>query len=270
MLKLAKGAYSIPAVFWWQRSRSRSQDQLSVVAWLFSLFSTLHFAHPVPHWKTRAPFPKQRAVYHSRTFSCHIQGYNKRVEEENEKSELELMVANVGKVDPKNHLETNVQGILYIPSRQCYPLFIHAYFFSMQSWWPRTLCNALEQWWTPSFSEQNCDSIFYFVVIRSLPSRDRFADSHSSVRVCMWNAISYSSSTIEDTGVYTFLNKLSILLRTKPGNKGVFAFWVLSTGTRKLKLTRHCCACWPTPTSYIMAEQGQGIAHCCPGWGFKF
>jgi hypothetical protein len=42
-------------------------------------------------------------------------GYNKRVEEENEKSELELMVSNVGKVDPKNHLETNVQGMVLVP-----------------------------------------------------------------------------------------------------------------------------------------------------------
>jgi len=47
------------------------------------------------------------------------EGYNKRVEEENEKSELELMVSNVGKVDPKNHLETNVQDLMAANIMQC-------------------------------------------------------------------------------------------------------------------------------------------------------
>jgi len=47
------------------------------------------------------------------------EGYNKRVEEENEKSELELMVSNVGKVDPKNHLEQNVQDLMAANIMQC-------------------------------------------------------------------------------------------------------------------------------------------------------
>jgi len=47
------------------------------------------------------------------------EGYNKRVEEENQKSELELMVSNVGKIDPKNHLEANVQELMAANIMQC-------------------------------------------------------------------------------------------------------------------------------------------------------
>ena len=45
--------------------------------------------------------------------------YNERVKEEEEKTAEEILVANVGKVDPKKHLETDVYDLMALNTVQC-------------------------------------------------------------------------------------------------------------------------------------------------------
>jgi len=48
----------------------------------------------------------------SANMARHSQNYNFRVREEDGKTLEELLVANVGKVDPKRHLETSVDDVM--------------------------------------------------------------------------------------------------------------------------------------------------------------
>jgi 26S proteasome regulatory subunit N11 len=45
--------------------------------------------------------------------------YNKRVQDEEEKTPEELEVLNVGKLDPKKHLETDVYDLMAFNTVQC-------------------------------------------------------------------------------------------------------------------------------------------------------
>jgi len=42
----------------------------------------------------------------------YTKSYNKRLEEEDSKTPEELTVANVGKIDPKKHLESDVEQLM--------------------------------------------------------------------------------------------------------------------------------------------------------------
>jgi len=45
--------------------------------------------------------------------------YSKRLEEEDSKTPEELTVANVGKIDPKKHLESDVEDLMASNISQC-------------------------------------------------------------------------------------------------------------------------------------------------------
>ena len=45
--------------------------------------------------------------------------YNKRVQEEESKTAEEILVENVGKVDPKKHLENDVYDLMAFNTVQC-------------------------------------------------------------------------------------------------------------------------------------------------------
>jgi 26S proteasome regulatory subunit N11 len=47
------------------------------------------------------------------------QQYNKRVKEEEEKTPEELEILNVGKIDPKKHLESDVYDLMALNTVQC-------------------------------------------------------------------------------------------------------------------------------------------------------
>ena len=47
------------------------------------------------------------------------EGYNKRIAEEEEKTAREILVANVGKIDPKRHLEAHVSDLMSSNIVQC-------------------------------------------------------------------------------------------------------------------------------------------------------
>jgi 26S proteasome regulatory subunit N11 len=41
-----------------------------------------------------------------------VKQYNKRLEEENDKTPEELLISNVGKIDPKKHLEHHIEELM--------------------------------------------------------------------------------------------------------------------------------------------------------------
>ena len=55
--------------------------------------------------------------------------YNERVKEEEEKTVEELIVSNVGKVDPKKHLENDVYELMASNTVQCLGLMLNTVIF---------------------------------------------------------------------------------------------------------------------------------------------
>jgi len=59
--------------------------------------------------------PEEHTKHNEKTMQqlcSYAKSYNKRLEEENDKTPEELLVANVGKLDPKKHLENDVEELM--------------------------------------------------------------------------------------------------------------------------------------------------------------
>jgi len=66
--------------------------------------------------------PKEHSSFNETTVQQlleYTKSYNKRLEEEDSKTPEELTVANVGKIDPKKHLESDVEQLMATNIQQC-------------------------------------------------------------------------------------------------------------------------------------------------------